>query len=194
MRPPSSQGPPMVPTEGTSTIFKLKSGATFWLSASNIGRGGGRGPGRVTPLPPTVYGCSNTSLLRVLQDAPLWGNPCTARAQRAHCALLLDYLPPKSPLARPLETPLGLGDPNWTGGDLEGDLPSSCGMVKDQGPLGGNLTVCWVAEMEGNQVASLNLGWQRRWTPSCIADSPLSTHLGSIPSGGVRLQPSQPLR
>ena len=61
------------------------------------------------------------------------------------------------------------------------------GMVKDQGPLGGNLTVCWAAEMEGSQVASLNLGWQRRWTPSCIADSPLSTHLGSIPSGGVRL-------
>ena len=24
-------------------------------------------------------------------------------------------------------------------------------------------------------MASLNLGWQRRWTPSCIADSPLST-------------------
>ena len=26
-------------------------------------------------------------------------------------------------------------------------------------------------------MASLNLGWQKRWTPSCIADSPLSTHL-----------------
>ena len=35
--------------------------------------------------------------------------------------------------------------------------------------------------MEGSEVANLNLGWQRRWTPSCIADSPLSTHLGSIP-------------
>ena len=57
------------------------------------------------------------------------GNPCTARALRAHCALLLDYVPPS-------ETPLELGDPNWTGGDLEGDLPGSCGMVKDQGPLG----------------------------------------------------------
>ena len=54
------------------------------------------------------------------------------------------------------------------------------------------LAVCWAAEMEGSQVASLNLGWQRRWTPSCIAHSPLPNHLGSIPSGGVRLQPSQP--
>ena len=62
---------------------------------------------------------------------------------------------------------------------------------QDQGPWGGNLTVCWVAEMESSEVASLNLGWQRRWTPSCIADSPLSTHLGTIPSGGVRLQLSQ---
>ena len=46
-------------------------------------------------------------------------------------------------------------------------------------------------EMEGSEVANLNLEWQRRWTPSCIADSPLSTHLGSIPSGGVSLQLSQ---
>ena len=61
-----------------------------------------------------------------------------------------------------------------------------------KGPLGGDLTVCWAAEMEGSQVASLNLGWINRWTPSCIADLPLSNHLGSIPSGGVRLQPSQP--
>ena len=30
----------------------------------------------------------------------------------AHCALLLDYVPPKSPQANPLETPLELGDPN----------------------------------------------------------------------------------
>ena len=64
-------------------------------------------------------------------------------ALRAHCALLLDYVPPKSTYARPLETPLELGDPKWTGGDLEGDLPSSCGMVKDQGPLGGNLRGLW---------------------------------------------------
>ena len=76
-----------------------------------------------------------------------------------------------------METPLELGNPNRTRGDLEGDLPGSCGMVKDQGPLGGNLTVCWAAEMEGTQVASLNLGCQRRWTPSCIADSPLSSIL-----------------
>ena len=114
-----------------------------------------------------------------------------------HCARNARYFqtmfPLKSPWARPWETPLELGDPNCTGGDLEGDLPGSCGMVKDQGPWGGGkLTVCWAAEMEGKQVASLNLGWQRRWTPSCIADSPLSTHLGSIASGGVRLQPSQP--
>ena len=41
---------------------------------------------------------------------------------------------------------------------MKGDLAGSCGMVKDHGPLGGNLTVCWAAEMEGSQVASLNLG------------------------------------
>ena len=35
-------------------------------------------------------------------------------------------------------------------------------------PLGGNLTVCWAAEMEGSQVASLNLGRQRRWTPLAL--------------------------
>ena len=29
-------------------------------------------------------------------------------------------------------------------------------VVKDQGPLGGNLTVCWEAEMEGSEVANLN--------------------------------------
>ena len=31
---------------------------------------------------------------------------------RAHYALLLNYVPPKSPQAHPLETPLELGDPN----------------------------------------------------------------------------------
>ena len=31
--------------------------------------------------------------------------------------------------------------------------------------------------MEGSEVGNLNLGWQRTWTPSCIADSPLSTIL-----------------
>ena len=30
-------------------------------------------------------------------------------------------------------------------------------VVKDQGPLGGNLIVCWAAEMEGSQVASLGM-------------------------------------
>ena len=50
---------------------------------------------------------------------------------------------------------------------MRGTFPVLVAVVKDQGPLGGNLTVCWAAEMEGSQVASLNLGWQRRWTPSC---------------------------
>ena len=59
---PSSLGPPMVPAEGGPTILKPKSS---WhrrrrrLSASNIGRGRGGG---ATPLPPAVYGHSNTSL------------------------------------------------------------------------------------------------------------------------------------
>ena len=59
---------------------------------------------------------------------------------------------------------------------MRGTFPVLVAVVKDQGPLGGNLTV-WAAEMEGSEVANLNLGWQRRWTPSCIADSPLSTIL-----------------
>ena len=33
-------------------------------------------------------------------------------ALHAHCALLLDYVPPKSPQAHSLETPLELGVPN----------------------------------------------------------------------------------
>ena len=37
------------------------------------------------------------------------------------------------PRARPLETPLELGDPNWTGGGLEGDLPCSCGSGEEGG-------------------------------------------------------------
>ena len=113
-----------------------------------------------------------------------------------HCAHTARYFstifPSKSPQARPLETTLELGDPNWTGGDLEGDLPGSCSSGERPGAFGVNLTVCWAVEMEGSEVANLNLGWQKRCTPSCVADSPLSTHLGSIPSGGVRLQPSQP--
>ena len=31
-----------------------------------------------------------------------WGNPCTAHALHAHCALLLDYVPPEEPLGTPL--------------------------------------------------------------------------------------------
>ena len=34
--------------------------------------------------------------------AKLRGNPCIARALRAHCALLLDYVPPEEPLGTPL--------------------------------------------------------------------------------------------
>ena len=30
-------------------------------------------------------------------------------------------------------------------------------VVKDQGPLGGNLAVCWEAEMEGSQVAEVGM-------------------------------------
>ena len=41
-----------------------------------------------------------------------------------------------------------------------GDLPGSFGSGKRPGASGGNLTVCWAAEMQGSQVASLNLGWQ----------------------------------
>ena len=33
-------------------------------------------------------------------------------ARRAHCALLLDYVPPEEPQGHPLETPLELGAPN----------------------------------------------------------------------------------
>ena len=47
-------------------------------------------------------------------------------ALRAHCGLLLDQVPPEEPTSTPLETPLELGHPNWTGGGLEGDLPGSC--------------------------------------------------------------------
>ena len=75
-------------------------------------------------------------------------------------------------------------------GTLRGTFPVLVAVVKGQGPLGGNLIVCWAAEMEGSQVASLNLGWQRRWTPSFIADSPLSTHLGSILEESVFSRPN----
>ena len=53
-----------------------------------------------------------------------------ALEESLHCARTARYFwttfPLKSPQARPLETPLELGDPDWTGGDLQGDLPGSC--------------------------------------------------------------------
>ena len=113
-------------------------------------------------------------------------------ALRAHSALLLDYVPPEHPPGTPLGNTLRIRPPKLDWRDLEGDFPGSCGSGEGPGASGGNLTVCWAVKMEGSEVVNLNLGWQRRWTPSCIADSPLSTHHGSIPSGGVRLQPSQP--
>ena len=58
--------------------------------------------------------------------------------------------PPKSPQANPLETPLELGDPNWTGGDLEGDLPGSCGSGEGPGAFGGELD-CVLGGGDGGQ-------------------------------------------
>ena len=57
-------------------------------------------------------------------------------------------------------------------------------VVKDQGPLGGNLTVCWAAEMEGSKVASVNLGWQRRWTASGFIDIVSFGHRDDSPTFG----------
>ena len=47
---------------------------------------------------------------------------------------------------------------------MRGTFPVLAAVVKNQGPLGGGLTVCWAAEMDSSVVASLNLGWQKRWT------------------------------
>ena len=58
--------------------------------------------------------------------------------------------PLKSPSARPLETPLELGDPKWTGGDLEGDLPGSCGNGEGPGAFGGKLD-CVLGGGDGGQ-------------------------------------------
>ena len=41
--------------------------------------------------------------------------------------------------------------------------------IKDLGLLGGHL-----AEMGGNEARRTNSGWRKRWTPSCIGDSPPS--------------------
>ena len=60
-------------------------------------------------------------------------------------------------------------------------------MVNDLGLLGGHLAPCRAAEMGGSEVASPNLGWRKRWTPSCIVNSRPSTHLGKTPTGGVHL-------
>ena len=47
----------------------------------------------------------------------LRGSPCTARALRAQCALLLDYVPPKEPLGTPLGNTLRIRRPklDWRG-------------------------------------------------------------------------------
>ena len=58
--------------------------------------------------------------------------------------------PLKSPEARPLETPLELGDPNWTGGDLEGDLPGPCGSGEGLAAFGGELE-CVLGGGDGEQ-------------------------------------------
>ena len=43
----------------------------------------------------------------------------------AHCALLLDYVPPEEPQANPLETPSELGDPNCPSSrNLQNTFPS----------------------------------------------------------------------
>ena len=107
----------------------------------------------------------------------------TSMGESLHCALLLDYVPPEEPQGMPLGNTLRIRRPklDWRG---PWRVPGSCGSGEGPGAFGG--------EDDCVGGGDLNLGWQRRWTPSCIADSPLSTHLGSIPSGGVHLQPSQP--
>ena len=69
------------------------------------GRGGGGQNGR--PLWPHL----------LFQSFTHWGNPCTARALRAHCALLLDYVPPEEPLGTPLGNTLRIRRPklDWRG-------------------------------------------------------------------------------
>ena len=61
LRPPSSHFLPMVSAKGGRKNFRLGTEAKFWLSASNIGRGGGGSRGGGTPHP-TVYGRSHKSL------------------------------------------------------------------------------------------------------------------------------------
>ena len=47
--------------------------------------------------------------------------------------------PPEEPLGTPLRNTLRLGDPNWTGGDLEGDLPGSYGSGEGPRAFGGEV-------------------------------------------------------
>ena len=53
----------------------------------------------------------------VQSSVTFWGNPCIARALRAHCALLLDYVPPEEPLGAPLGNILRIRQPklDWRG-------------------------------------------------------------------------------
>ena len=41
---------------------------------------------------------------------------------------------------------------------MRGTFPVLVAVVKDQGPLGGNLTVCWAVEMEGKSRGKSKLG------------------------------------
>ena len=50
---------------------------------------------RFQRVPRRAKGCQRVPMY-------LWGNPCTARALRAHCALLLDKVLPKEPPGTPL--------------------------------------------------------------------------------------------
>ena len=73
-----------------------------------------------------------------------WGNPCTPRYFQTMFLL-------KSSQARPLETPLEFGDPNWTGVDLQGDLPGSCGSGEGPRAFGGEL-YCVLGGRDGGQL------------------------------------------
>ena len=46
--------------------------------------------------------------LRMSMSNRLRGNLCTARALHAHCALLLDYVPPEEPPSTPLGNALSI--------------------------------------------------------------------------------------
>ena len=68
--------------------------------------------------------------------------PNYSQGESLHCALLLDYVPPKEPLGTPLGNTLRIRRPklDWrAGGDLEGDLPGSCGSGERPGAFEGEL-------------------------------------------------------